>query len=44
MFEALGHEVTELERIRLGNLTIGKLATVQCRKLGPGEIEYLKRV
>ena len=44
MFEALGHEVTELERIRLGNLTIGKLATGQCRKLGPGEIEYLKRV
>lgn len=44
MFEALGHEVTELQRIRLGNLTIGKLALGQCRKLGPAEIEYLKRL
>lgn len=44
MFEAIGHEVTELQRIRLGNLTIGKLALGQCRKLGPAEIEYLKRL
>lgn len=44
MFEALGHEVTELQRIRLGNLTIGKLALGQCRKLRPAEIEYLKRL
>lgn len=44
MFETLGHEVTELQRIRLGNLTIGKLALGQCRKLGPAEIEYLKRL
>lgn len=44
MFEALGHEVTELQRIRLGNLTIGKLALGQYRKLGPAEIEYLKRL
>lgn len=44
MFEAIGHEVTELQRIRLGNLTIGKLALGQCRKLGPAEIEYLKRI
>lgn len=44
MLEAIGHEVTELQRVGLGNLTIGKLALGQCRKLGPAEVEYLKRV
>lgn len=44
MFEAIGHEVVELERVGLGNLKIGKLAVGQFRKLGPAEIEYLKRV
>ncbi len=44
MFEAIGHEVVELERVGLGNLRIGKLATGQCRKLSPAEVEYLKRV
>lgn len=44
MFDSLGHPVEELTRIGLGNLTIGKLAVGQCRKLSPAEVEYLKRV
>ena len=44
MFKAIGHPVLELSRIGLGNLTIGKLAQGQCRKLSPAEVEYLKRV
>ncbi len=44
MFEAIGHPVQELCRTGLGNLTIGKLAIGQCRKLSPAEVEYLKRV
>ena len=44
MFDSLGHPVEELTRIGLGNLTIGKLAVGQCRKLSPAEIEYLKRI
>lgn len=44
MFKAIGHPVTELTRIGLGKLEIGKLAVGQCRKLGPAEVEYLKRV
>lgn len=44
MFKAIGHPVLELSRTRLGRLEIGKLAVGQCRKLGPAEVEYLKRV
>ena len=44
MFKAIGHPVLELCRTGLGNLTIGKLAIGQCRKLSPAEVEYLKRV
>lgn len=44
MFKAIDHPVEELCRTRLGNLQIGKLALGQCRKLGPAEVEYLKRV
>lgn len=44
MFKAIGHPVEELCRTHLGNLTIGKLAVGQCRKLSPAEIEYLKRI
>ena len=44
MFKAIGHPVEELTRVGLGNLTIGKLAVGQCRKLSPAEVEYLKRV
>ena len=44
MFKAIGHPVLELARTGLGDLTIGKLAVGQCRKLSPAEVEYLKRV
>ncbi len=44
MFKAIGHPVLELCRTGLGNLTIGRLAVGQCRKLGPAEVEYLKRI
>ena len=44
MFKAIGYPVLELSRTGLGDLTIGKLAVGQCRKLSPAEVEYLKRV
>ena len=44
MFKALGHPVLELSRIGLGNLSVGRLAPGQCRKLSPAEVEYLKRI
>jgi 23S rRNA pseudouridine2605 synthase len=43
MFKAVGHPVLELCRIGLGDLSIGKLALGQCRKLSPAEVENLKR-
>ena len=43
MFEAIGHPVLELCRTGLGDLTIGKLAIGQCRKLSPAEVENLRR-
>ena len=43
MFDAIGHPVLELCRTGLGDLTIGKLAIGQCRKLSPAEVEGLKR-
>lgn len=44
MFKAVGTTVQELERIRIGNLVIGRLAVGGYRKLGPKEIEYLKKI
>ena len=44
MFKAIGHPVLELCRTGLGNLSIGKLALGQCRKLSPAEVDYLKRI
>ena len=43
MFESINHPVIELCRIGLGNLTIGRLAIGQFRKLSPAEVTYLKR-
>ena len=43
MFKAIGHPVLELCRTGLGDLSIGKLAVGQCRKLSPAEVEALKR-
>ena len=42
MFDTLGYPVQELERIGLGNLVIGRLATGSYRKLSKEEVEYLK--
>lgn len=44
MFKAVGTTVQELERRSIGNLVIGKLAIGGYRKLGPKEVEYLKRI
>lgn len=44
MFKAIGHPVEELCRTGLGNLTIGRVAVGQYRKLSPSEVEYLKRI
>lgn len=44
MFKAIGHPVLELTRVGLGKLEIGKLSIGQCRKLGPAEVEYLKKI
>jgi 23S rRNA pseudouridine2605 synthase len=43
MFKVIGHPVLELCRTGLGDLSIGKLAVGQCRKLSPAEVESLKR-
>ena len=43
MFKAIGHPVLELCRTGLGDLSIGKLAIGQCRKLSPAEVASLKR-
>lgn len=41
MFEALGHRVLSLTRIRFGPLHLGDLAPGRTRELTPGEIEAL---
>ena len=44
MFKAIDAPVQELERIKIGNLVIGRLAVGGYRKLGPAEVEYLKSI
>ena len=44
MFKAIGHPVEELTRVGLGKLEVGRLSVGQCRKLGPAEVEYLKKI
>ncbi|MBI4583821.1 MAG: rRNA pseudouridine synthase, partial [Planctomycetes bacterium] len=41
MFEAVGHPVIHLRRVRVGNLGLGKLPRGEWRKLHPAEIEAL---
>ena len=41
MFEAVGHPVLELRRIRIGSLTLGKLAQGDWRELVPEEVAGL---
>jgi pseudouridine synthase len=43
MFEAVGHDVLSLKRIRFGSLTLGKLKKGQWRHLSQKELERLKR-
>lgn len=42
MFEAVGHKVTFLKRVRFGNLKLGGLARGKVRELRQSEIAYLK--
>ena len=44
MFKAIDTPVQTLERIKIGNLVIGRLAVGGYRKLGPAEVEYLKSI
>ncbi|WP_094234073.1 pseudouridine synthase [Mogibacterium pumilum] len=44
MFKAIDAPVQTLERIKIGELVIGRLAVGGYRKLGPGEVEYLKSI
>ncbi len=41
MFEAVGHNVIELKRVSLGNLTLGNLKPGKIRKLNPNEVQAL---
>ncbi len=44
MFEAVGHEVQFLKRIKVGELRIGSLDRGQYRRLTEREIDYLKNI
>jgi 23S rRNA pseudouridine2605 synthase len=43
MCEAVGHPVTELERVALGPLRLGDLAPGESRPLTPAEVERLRK-
>lgn len=43
MMEAVGHPVTDLERTAIGTIN-SRLPVGGCRKLNPGEIDYLKGI
>ena len=43
MFAALGYNVLELKRIRLGSLRLGSLPEGEIRELTPGEVQSLRR-
>lgn len=42
MFSKVGHPVQELERVAIGDIKLGRLATGHYRKLTESEIKYLK--
>lgn len=44
MCEAVGHDILKLERVALGELTLGKLKVGEYRLLTPTEITYLKKL
>jgi 23S rRNA pseudouridine2605 synthase len=41
MVEAIGNQVTRLERVRFGSLELGALRPGESRRLDPGEVERL---
>ena len=43
MFAALGHDVLELKRIRLGSLRLNRLSEGETRELSPAEVESLSK-
>ena len=43
MFAALGHDVLELKRIRLGSLRLNRLPDGKTRELSPAEVESLSK-
>jgi 23S rRNA pseudouridine2605 synthase len=44
MLEAVGYQVIELERIRLGPVSLGRLAPGGSRKLRPEELSELEKL
>lgn len=44
MFEALGHEVIRLKRIKIGEITLGELASGKFRNLSEKEVKWVKSV
>ena len=42
MGAAVGHEVLELVRVRIGRLALGDLAPGEWRELGPAEVKSLQ--
>lgn len=44
MFEAVGFEVTELTRLSVGNVSLGRLKPGQFRKLTPEEVAYFLKL
>lgn len=44
MFEAVGHEVVNLQRIAIGNIKLGNIPLGRWRHLTPAEIKYLKSI
>ena len=44
MFQALGHRVLELRRVRMGIIRLGSLAPGQLRRLSPAEVQRLQEL
>jgi 23S rRNA pseudouridine2605 synthase len=43
MFDAIGHSVIRLSRVRIGNLDDKRLKVGECRRLTPEEVRKLMR-
>jgi 23S rRNA pseudouridine2605 synthase len=44
MFDAIGHRVINLQRVKIGRITLGDLEVGEYRKLTKDEIKYLKNI